>query len=176
MKEDKVPEDKKWSMFVNEDVDHVVSDKSPAEAMREVMDKESDPSALFEDVEETEEVEDAVSHDNDFDVIVMGSDVKLAHAVANEINGSGLKANLLDNHSDLENWHGGKAIINCGDGWDAFVRALEVSESSMRVVIQFGTFMHSGATTGFSAGAETIIYDLDESKLEVAKKVHSHLS
>lgn len=178
MKEDKIFEDKEWPMFVDEDGAHVVNDKETAEAMRKDMFEDDDLHSNDEEIEvaeEVEEIDDAVSHDHDFDVIVMGSDVKLAHAVANEINDLGLKVNLLDDHGDLENWHGGKAVINCGDGWDAFVRALEVSESSMKTVIQFGTFMHSGAGTGFSTGAETIIYDLDEPKLTVAKRIHGRL-
>jgi hypothetical protein len=179
MKEDKIFEDKEWPMFVDEDGAHVINDKETAEAMRKDMSEDDDLHSHNEEIEaaeEVEEIDDAISHDHDFDVIVMGSDVKLANAVANEINGAGLKVNLLDDHSDLKSWHGGKAIINCGDGWDAFLKALEVSEPSMKAVIQFGTSMHSGAGTGFATGAEIIIYDLDESKQDVAKKIHSRLS
>jgi len=148
---------------VNEEASEQV-EETTEEAVEEV------EEVVEEEVEE--EVAEAVSdHSGDYEL--HGSDSDLVNHVANLIHDLGKTVTIRDNHEDLT---GGKVIILCGDGWDAFTHALKVNESSRSLVIQFQHDMeHKAVETGFRTGAHVIPYTQGENKSKVAKKASHRL-
>jgi len=167
----------------NEDNDNLDANEEISEEIEEIEEVEEEivEEIVEEIIEEiTEEVEEeiieeapiaeAVSSNEHFDCVVLGSDRSLVNAVANGLNNLGKTTKILSSHEDLTRSDGGRPIINCGDGQEAFVKAAEVNDGSSALVIQIGTTMHSGCGLGFSTGVENVIYKTNDFKDLVAKR------
>lgn len=104
---------------------------------------------------------------NPVDVLVLGSDLDLVAAVETELDNKGLSHKTLDSHLDLED--AAKAgcthlIVNCGDGWDAFVEACRVSydhdhSNPIRPVLQFASEKYSVHDHGHPANNIVELYN-----------------